>query len=156
MTIINADNDSGSEASFGGPAVAAVFGGYPGSSRDRLMELRRLIFEVAAATPGVGALQETLKWGQPSYATAATGSGSPIRLDALSDGAGVALFFHCQTDLVETFRHLYPDTLVFVGNRSITLAGAPDAAQEAALRHCMALALTYHARKRAERRRAPA
>lgn len=139
---------------FGVQAVAAVFAGCPQPARARLMALRRLIFEVAAATPGVGALAETLKWGQPSYATVATGAGSPIRIDRLKGGTGQALFFHCQTDLVETFRHLYPEVLEFAGSRSITLAAPLDARQEAALRHCVALALTYHARKRAERRRA--
>lgn len=148
------DQDGATDPAFGDDAVAAVFAGHAEPMRRRLLALRRLIFEVAAATPGVGALAETLKWGQPSYATAATGSGSPIRLDALKDGSGVALYFHCQTDLVETFRHLYPEVLEFAGNRSITLRAAPDAAQAAALRHCVALALTYHARKRAERRRA--
>jgi hypothetical protein len=59
----------------------------------------------------------------------------------------VAIYFHCQTDLVETFRELYPTELSYGGNRSILL-NAEDAVPEAALRHCVALALTYHLRKR--------
>lgn len=46
---------------FGGPAVAAAFAAFPGPSRRGLLTLRRLIFDVAAATPGVGRLDETLK-----------------------------------------------------------------------------------------------
>ena len=57
------------------------------------------------------------------------------------------VFFHCQTDLVETFRELYPKELSYGGNRSILL-DAKDPIPEAALRHCVALALTYHLRKR--------
>ena len=57
-----------------------------------------------------------------------------------------AVYFHCQTDLVETFRELYPE-LRYGGNRSILL-DAGEKLPEAALRHCIALALTYHARKR--------
>ena len=57
-----------------------------------------------------------------------------------------AVYFHCQTDLVETFRELYPE-LRYGGNRSILLDAA-DRLPEAALRHCVALALTYHLRKR--------
>ena len=30
-----------------------------------------------------------------------------------------AVYFHCQTDLVETFRELYPTEFSFGGNRSI-------------------------------------
>src|ERR1700694_2233202 len=85
------------------PAVQAAFDGFPEPTRTRLMALRGLIFQTAAATEGVGPLQETLKWGQPSYLTPATKSGSTVRIDALKDG-GYAMFFHCQTNLVETYR----------------------------------------------------
>ena len=36
------------------------------------MFLRQLIFETAAATEVVGELEETLKWGEPSYLTPKT------------------------------------------------------------------------------------
>jgi hypothetical protein len=130
------------------PAVAAVFDGYPVRTRAKLLELRRLILETAAKTPGVGALTETLKWGQPSYLTAETRSGSTIRIDRLkpepgAEGEGYALYVHCQTTLVSTFRQLYRDELTFGGNRSILL-DAKKPLPKAALRHCIALALTYH------------
>ena len=135
-------------ARFGDPAVAAVFRAYPKPLQARLLALRRLILDTARATKGVGAIEETLKWGQPSYLTTATKSGSTIRIDRLKSTAnGYAVFFHCQTDLVETFRQLYPTELSYGGNRSILL-DAEDAVPEAALRHCVALALTYHLRKR--------
>jgi hypothetical protein len=57
-----------------------------------------------------------------------------------------AVYFHCQTDLVATFRELYPG-LNYGGNRSILL-DASEALPETALRHCVALALTYHVNKR--------
>jgi hypothetical protein len=112
-----------------------------------LLALRRLIFDTADTTEGVGALEETLKWGQPSYLTTESKSGSTIRIDQVKAEAGrYAVYFHCQTDLVETFRELYPD-LRYDGNRSILL-DAGEKLPEKALRHCVALALTYHARKR--------
>jgi hypothetical protein len=133
------------------PAVEAVFGGYPKPVKAKLLALRRLIFDTAKATKGVGALQETLKWGQPSYLTPETRSGSTIRIDQVKPDAGrVAVYFHCQTNLVETFRELYPE-LSFGGNRSILL-NAGDKLPEAALRHCVALALTYHLNNRKTRR----
>src|SRR5215475_28767 len=85
--------------------------------------------------------------GQPSYLTPETGSGSTIRIDRVKSADNqVAVFFHCQTDLVETFRELYPK-LSYSGNRAILL-DADRKLPEAELRHCVALALTYHLRKR--------
>ena len=129
-------------------AVEAVFATYPNPVKSKLLALRRLIFDTADATEGVGALEETLKWGQPSYLTAESKSGSTIRIDQVKAEAGqYAVYFHCQTDLVETFRELYPQ-LRYGGNRSILL-DAGEKLPAAALRHCVALALTYHLRKRA-------
>ena len=135
-------------AGFSDPAVDAVFSAYPGPIKAKLLALRRLIFDTARTTTGVGALQETLKWGQPSYLTAETRSGSTIRIDRVKSAANqYAVYFHCQTDLVETFRELYPGEFSYGGNRSILL-NADDDVSEPALRHCVALALTYHLNKR--------
>jgi len=130
------------------PAVDAVFSAYPKPIKAKLLALRRLIFDTARTTKGVGALQETLKWGQPSYLTTETKSGSTIRIDQVkSTPHQYAVYFHCQTDLVATFRKLYPTELRFGGNRSIVL-NVEDDVPEPALRHCVALALTYHLNKR--------
>jgi len=45
-------------------AVEAVFDASPAQVRKRLLALRRIIFEVAVSTEGVGELEETLKWGR--------------------------------------------------------------------------------------------
>ena len=130
------------------PAVDAVFDAYPKPLKAKLLALRRLIFDTAKATRGVGALQETLKWGQPSYLTPETKSGSTIRIDQVKSAPGqYAVYFHCQTNLVETFRELYPKEFSYGSNRSILL-NAKGEVPEAALRHCVALALTYHLTKR--------
>jgi Domain of unknown function (DU1801) len=133
---------------FSDPAVAAVFDAYPKQLGTRLLALRALIFDIARNTEGVGRLQETLKWGQPSYLTAESRSGSTIRIDRdKSADSRYAIFFHCQTNLVATFRELYPE-LTYGGNRSIFLDGK-DKLPKAALRHCIALALTYHLKGKA-------
>ncbi|MCS3453371.1 MULTISPECIES: DUF1801 domain-containing protein [Bradyrhizobium] len=130
--------------------AAALFDAYPAPVKARLLALRRLIFETAKATKGVGALEETLKWGQPSYLTPETGSGSTVRIDQVKPAADqVAVYFHCQTNLVETFRELYPE-LSYSGNRAILLDVAGKL-PEPALRHCVALALTYHLRRKTDR-----
>jgi hypothetical protein len=130
------------------PAISATFMAYSKPVRTKLLALRRLIFETAKATKGVGQLEETLKWGQPSYLTPETKSGSTIRIDQVKSAANqYAVYFHCQTDLVATFRELYPREFSYGGNRSI-LFNAEEIIDEPALRHCLALALTYHLNKR--------
>lgn len=142
-------------ASFHDKNVANVFAAYPDQIRAKLMTLRTIIFETAAHLDGVGPIEETLKWGQPSYLTTASGSGSTIRIDRVkSENARVAMYFHCQTDLVATFRELYPTQMDYSGNRCI-LFGAAAKIPEKALRHCVGLALTYHARKAAGKKREP-
>lgn len=139
------------QARHSGSAVDAVFGAYPRPVKSKLQALRRLIFDTAKNTNGVGPLDETLKWGQPSYLTSESKSGSTVRIDQVKAEPGqYAVYFHCQTDLVETFRELYPK-LRYGGNRCIML-DAKDRLPEAELRHCVALALTYHLRKRAAKK----
>src|SRR5258708_8444829 len=82
------------QAAFADPAVDAVFDAYPKPVKAKLLALRRLIFDTAKATKGVGTLQETLKWGQPSYLTAETNSGGTVRIDRVKASAGqYAIYF---------------------------------------------------------------
>lgn len=134
------------EPPFANAAIRAKFNSYSGTIRADLIALRRLIFETAQSLDGVGEIEETLKWGQPSYLTR-TKSGSTIRIDGLKDGDGYAMYFHCQTNLVETFRELYPTQMKYGGNRSIFF-DAGDRIPAKALGHCIGLALTYHARQK--------
>jgi uncharacterized protein DUF1801 len=127
-------------------AVDAVCKAYPQPARTKLLALRRLILDTARSTKGVGRIEEALKWGQPSYLTPETRSGSTVRIDHV-EGQQYAIYFHCQTDLVATFRELYPDKWSYGGNRCILL-NAENKIDETALRHCVALALTYHLNKR--------
>lgn len=127
------------------PKVAAVLDAYPAPLRQRLLGLRALIQETAAATDGVGPLQETLKWGEVSYLTSASGSGTTVRIGRDKASGRPAIYVNCQTDLLSRYRTLYPDAFSYDGNRGVVLGDAPD---EAALRHVIALALTYHAGKK--------
>jgi hypothetical protein len=127
--------------------VASVFKAYPPGIRAKLMALRELVFDTAVRTAGVGPLTETLKWGQPSYLTAETGSGTTVRIDRLKAGDGYAVYFHCQSGLVGQFRELYPDAFKYQGKRAIVFASG-DRVPARELRHCLALALTHHSRKK--------
>ena len=133
---------------FADKSVEAVFESYPEPVREKLLSLRMLIFETARATEGVGALDETLKWGQPSYLTAQTKSGSTIRIDQVkARPESYAVYFHCQSGLVPLFKELYADQLQFDGKRAILLDTEAPLPEEP-LRHCVALALTHHLRKK--------
>ncbi len=132
---------------FDDAAVAETFAGYPPAIRRRLMALRELIFKTAASTQGVGKLEETLKWGEPAYVTAASRSGSTIRIGwKKSQPSRYAVYFNCQTSLVETFRTHFPEEFRFEGNRAIVF-GETDAVPLDALGLCIAAALTYHRSK---------
>ena len=61
--------------------VKDKFEAYPNSVREKMLSLRKLIYKVAKETNGVGELEETLKWGEPSYLTSKTKSGTTIRID---------------------------------------------------------------------------
>lgn len=127
---------------FSDPAVAAAFEAFPDVARPGLMAMRELIFDVASKTDGVGALLETLKWGQPSYLTPETKSGSTIRLGVPKDG-GVALYAHCQTTIVSDFRTHFPDDFTYEGNRAVRFEDGEDLKPDA-LSMLIKSALTYH------------
>ncbi len=129
-------------------AVEEVFNAYPNRLREKLMLLRQMIFDTASETKGVDELEETLKWGQPSYLTTRSKSGSTIRIDSIkSDDQKYAIYFNCKTTLVDTFREIYPDQFHFEGNRTI-IFDLNNEIPISELSDCIAIALTYHLNKR--------
>lgn len=125
--------------------VEALFASYPTEIRDRLLSIRSLIFSVGKKLDGPQSVEETLKWGEPSYATI---TGSAVRLAwKKSDADNYRVCFHCGTSLIETFRKLYAATLRFEGNRAIAFH-KDDPIPVEKLEKCIHLALTYHQRKR--------
>lgn len=137
---------------FADPAVAAHFESYPPAARKKLLALRELVFATAEQLEAVGELQETLKWGEPAYVTAETKSGSTVRIDWKSKAPDrYAVYFHCQTGLVESFRRMFPDDFTFEGNRALVLKLSQQVPTDA-LVLCIEAALTYHSRKRTARR----
>lgn len=130
------------------PNIQNVFDRYSEKTRQKLMDLRQLIIEVAAETKGVGELQETLKWGQISYLTVSPRSGTTIRIDEYHpDTQQIAMYVHCQTSLVETFRQMYSDDFQYEGNRAVIWNELSEI-QIDILKHFIELALTYHSGKR--------
>ncbi len=127
--------------------VTAVFESYPDLIRQQLLLLRQLILDTAVATPGVGEIVETLKWGQPSYLTVKPKSGTTIRIDAYNvQKQQIGVYVSCQTSLIGNYRQIYP-ALTYAGKRAIIL-NAQDDLPIKPLRHCIELALTYHRNKK--------
>ncbi len=125
--------------------VAEVFNQYPKHMREKLMFLRQLIIDTASETEEVGELEETLKWGEPSYLTK---TGSTIRINwKKPKPEQYAMYFHCKTKLIDTFKELYKDVFKFEGNRAIVF-NEGDEIPINELKHCISISLTYHRRKK--------
>lgn len=125
--------------------INTVLSAYPDEQRAKLQELRELIHETAKNIPDIVELEESLKWGQPSFTAKPKGLGSSIRVDKRDKG--VSVYFICNTGLVDKFRALYPDRFNYIGNREIHFALDNDL-NKVELSHCMAMALTYHSKKK--------
>ena len=134
---------------FSDAAVEACFSAYPPGARRRMLALRELVFVTAARTEGVGEIREALRWGEPAYLTAQSGSGSTLRIDWKARAPDrYALYFNCRTTLVERFRVLFPDDFEFEGNRALVLRLDQRMPRDS-LAFCIEASLLYRAHKRA-------
>lgn len=130
--------------------VEDVFESYPYEMRTKLLFLRKLIFETAHVLEDIGEIEETLKWGEPSYLTPASKSGSTIRLAwKESQNDEYAIYFKCTAKLVPSFKEKFSDLFRYSGNRSIQFH-ENDRVPVKELKQCIALALTYHWNKQLE------
>lgn len=127
---------------FASDAVAQAFADLPDNARSGLLKLRSLIFEQAAADQRVGALAESLRWGQPAYLTSETKSGTTVRL-GVPKTARFGLFVHCQTSLIRDHQDMFPNADRCEGNRAILFERRDEIDAD---RHgwLIARALTYH------------
>lgn len=122
--------------------VKAAFEAFSPPVFEGVMRLRDLVFEVAHETPEAGAIEEALRWGQPSYLTPETKSGTTIRLGPSKVG-GFAIFTHCQSRVIPAFRELVGDAFCYDGNRAVLFRDVGDI-QVAPLAILIRHALTYH------------
>ena len=123
------------------PEVQMVFDRYPDWARKKLLVLRELIVETAKETEDISALEEALKWGEPSYLTK---FGSTVRMDwKEKTPEKFAIYFKCTSKLVPTFKTIYKNKFIFEGDRAIVF-NLEDKIPDKELKHCISLALTYH------------
>ena len=121
--------------------VKEVFENYPITLQGKLLELRELILKTASECEEIKKFEETLKWGEPSYVS---NIGSTIRLGQVKTNLNeYALYFHCKTKLVDTFRELYSDIFSFEGNRAI-IFNKNEKLPIRELEHCILMSLKYH------------
>jgi hypothetical protein len=82
--------------------MEATFQSYARDIREKLLYLRSLILEVVQEEESITSMEETLKWGEPSYLTE---HGSTIRIDWKEKTPDqYAVYFKSASKLVETFR----------------------------------------------------
>jgi hypothetical protein len=123
------------------PKVKDIFDRYPKFARRQMLHLRKLVLNTASNIEGLEELEETLKWGEPSYLTK---YGSTLRMDWKDKNPDqVAMYFQCTSRLVPTFRILYKGRFEFEGNRAIVF-NVNGKLPDTAIKHCISLALTYH------------
>ena len=96
---------------------------------------------IMAPDTGDKKLEETLKWGEPSYLTK---HGSTLRMDWKAKTPNqYAMYFKCTSRLVEAFKVIFSDTFQFEGKRAIAFQLNQKIPVDK-LKQCIAMTLTYH------------
>ncbi len=116
--------------------VYQAFQAFEEPIRERLLDLREVIYDVASTTDGVGHLEETLKWGEISYLNPA---GTTLRIGTVKGSDQLAMYVHCQTTIVDSLRE--STDLEFEGTRCIKLPEGDIDTDD--VRLCIRQALTY-------------
>ena len=127
------------------PPVSEAYAAFPDAARRVLLAVREQVFAAAEGDARIGALTETLKWGEPAYLTRATRSGSTLRLGVTRASGAPVIFVNCRTMLVAEVRDRCGGAFRYEGTRGIVLTNAFD---RAAVRHVAWLVLTHHLRRR--------
>lgn len=127
---------------FKNPAVRDAYAAFSPTHQACLTRLRELILDTADALDLPGGIEESLKWGEPSYVPVKPKTGSAVRTGVFDDNT-CALYFNCQTMLVENIRATFGDQLAYSKNRAV-LFDISTPLPEEVIRTCAAMALRYH------------
>ena len=132
--------------SFSNSSVESAFLSLPHEHQLAALQLREWIHEEADGMSATGGIEESLKWGQPAFLPVKPKVGSTIRVWR-HDEQHVALYFNCQSTLVEDFIFLFADELQYSGNRAIVFS-VDTPLPEVLVRQCIRMALYYHRDKK--------
>ena len=123
------------------PRINTVFANYPSFVRDKMQYLRELVIETAEEIVDLALLEETLKWGEPSFVTK---NGSTLRMDWKEKKPDqYAMYFQCSSRLVDTFRLVFPHKFQYEGKRAIVFQ-LNQKIPEMELKECIKASLRYH------------
>jgi hypothetical protein len=121
--------------------VDDIFSRYPEAIRIKLQFLRELVIETAKTTEGLEYLEETLKWGEPSFVS---NIGSTLRMDwKEKTPTQVAMYFQCTSRLVNTFRIVYGDLFQYEGTRALVFP-LNEEIPDKQVAECIRASLRYH------------
>ncbi|XDD54156.1 hypothetical protein AB3N62_17070 [Leptospira sp. WS4.C2] len=111
---------------------------------NKVMEIRNWIYEISQSNDQIGEIEECLKWGQPSFLTPKTKSGSTIRIGKVNDSE-YALYFNCKTTIAQEIAIEFPE-LKCDGKRALYFAIDQKLSKTKVI-VCLKKALLYHKRK---------
>lgn len=123
------------------PAFVTKLASYPEHVRDKMNFLRKLVLETAKELPEVEEIEETLKWGEPSFVTK---TGSTLRMDWKEKTPDqYQMYFKCTSRLVETFKVVFSNTFNYEKSRAIIFQ-LDQKIPKKELKQCIKATLTYH------------
>ena len=122
--------------------VETKYKSYPSTVNRELLDLSKLILVVVRKDKDIDFIEETLKWGEPSFLTKT--SGSTLRIDWKERNPNyINIFVNCRTKLISIFKDLYPNDFEYVGNREIRLPLGGKYSKNK-LKKCIELVLKYN------------
>ncbi len=120
---------------------------YPERVRPKMQYLRELVIETAEEMPDIKELDETLKWGEPSFTSKI---GSTLRMDWKEKTPNqYQLYFSCSSRLVETFKSIFGDLFEYEKNRAIIFK-MDEEIPVVEVKECIAATLMYDKLKNSE------
>jgi hypothetical protein len=122
--------------------VAAVYQNYEPEIREKLLTIREWIFETAQSIPQIQHIEESLKWGEPSYRAVHPRTGTSVRLSTHNrDEESFGVYFICTSGMVDIFRLQYGDRLQYDGKRALVFT-LKDKLPQTEIQSCIRQALT--------------
>jgi hypothetical protein len=123
------------------PDFEAKLATYPDLVGSKLQYLRELVIETAKEIPEITHLEETLKWGEPSFLTK---TGSTLRMDWKNKTPNqYQMYFKCTSRLVETFRLVFGQLFEYEKSRAIIFQLDQEIPVRE-LKKCIRATLMYH------------
>jgi hypothetical protein len=123
------------------PRLEEKFKSYPKGIKPKLKALRKLVIDTAKEIESIEEIEETLKWGEPSFLVK---KGSTIRMDWKEKKPDqYTMYFKCTSKLVLTFKEVFGDTFNYETTRAIVFK-LDDPVPIKELKKCIAVTFEYH------------